>query len=119
MAGIYRYIACNSENVVQIHDDMFGYIQDSLNWIETLNPDKQNESMLGFNYYGRSIIEKNGAEKFIKIIKAWYLMFKEAPDDLILTGRYVWSEVLNLLNRLIDFSKMVETGAYLLIYIGI
>ncbi|MDR0270283.1 hypothetical protein [Paenibacillus sp.] len=109
-----------------------------MNWIETLNPDKQNESMLGFNYYGRSIIGINGASKFNKLMKAWYLMFNEAPEEIILTGRYTWiedegqqsmgeyeklifcrKEILDLLSRLIEFSTMVETGEYLMIYSGI
>ncbi|CAN7498633.1 SDR family oxidoreductase [Paenibacillus sp. LjRoot153] len=104
-------------------------MQDSLNWIETLNPDKQNERMLGFNYYGRSIIDKNGAVKFIKIMKAWYCIFDEAPEDIILTGRYTWSEddegqqstgeyerlkfnrreVLDLLNRLTEFENIKDS----------
>jgi hypothetical protein len=116
---------------------MFGYMQDSLKWIESINPDK-NESSLGFNYYGRSIIEKNGAVKLTKLIKAWYLMFSEAPEEIILTGWYTWGEdgdprttgayeklsfnrkeVLDILSLLIKFSAMVESGDYIMIYHGI
>jgi len=116
---------------------MFGYMQDSLKWIETINPGK-NECALGFNYYGQSIIEKNGAVKFTKLMKAWYLMFSEAPEEIILTGWYTWSEdgdprltgayeklsfnrkeILDTLSRLIEFSTMVESGEYKMIYIGI
>lgn len=110
-------------------------MQDSLNWIETINPGK-NESALGFNYFGQSIIENNGAEKFTKLMRAWYLMFSEAPEDILLKGRYTWSEdprstgayenlsfsrneILDTLSRLIEFSTMVESGEYKMIYIGI
>ncbi|QNK55068.1 hypothetical protein [Paenibacillus sp. PAMC21692] len=62
LSGIFNYRDSNSENVVQLHDDMFGYMQDTLKWIETINPDK-NEIAMGFNYYGWSIIEKTGATK--------------------------------------------------------
>jgi hypothetical protein len=115
---------------------MFGYMQDSLKWIETINPDK-NESALGFNYYGRTIIEKTGAVKLTRLIKAWYLMFSEAPRDIVLTGWYSWTEgedqitgayeklsfnrkeILDTLSRLIELSTMVESGEYKMIYLGI
>lgn len=116
---------------------MFGYMQDTLKWIETINPDR-NEIELGFNYYGRSIIEKNGAVKLTKLMRAWYLMFSEAPEGITLTGWYTWSEdedprttgayeklsfdrkdVLDTLSRLIEFSTMVETGEHKLIYLGL
>ncbi|NOU97859.1 hypothetical protein GC093_32215 [Paenibacillus sp. LMG 31456] len=112
-------------------------MQDSLKWIKTINPDK-NESALGFNYYGRSLIEKNGAVKLTKLMKAWYLMFSEAPEDIILTGLYTWNEdgdprktgtyeklsfkrkeILDTLGQLIEFSLLVESGEYIMIYHGI
>ncbi|TQR46396.1 hypothetical protein [Paenibacillus popilliae] len=137
LSGIYNYKDSNPENVVQLHDDMFGYMQDSLKWIETINPDK-NESALGFNYYGRSIIEKTGAVKLTKLMKAWYLMFSEAPEDVVLTGWYTWSEdgdsrttgayeklsfnrkeILDTLSKIIELSTMVESSEYKMIYLGI
>ncbi|MCR8636959.1 hypothetical protein [Paenibacillus radicis (ex Xue et al. 2023)] len=110
---------------------------DTLKWIETINPDK-NESELGFNYYGYSIIEKKGAIKLSKLMKAWYLMFSEAPEELILTGWYTWNEdedprtagayeklsfsrkeILETLSRLIEFATKVDSGEYIIIYSGI
>jgi hypothetical protein len=137
LSGIFDYKDRNPESVVQLHDDMFGYMQDSLKWIETINPDI-NESSFGFNYYGRSIIGKTGAIKLTKLMKAWYLMFSEAPEDIILTGWYTWkedgdprttgayeklsfnrNEILDNLNKLIELSTMVESGEYIIIYYGI
>ncbi|BFT69365.1 hypothetical protein [Paenibacillus sp. P36] len=137
LSGIFNYRDSNQENVVQLHDDMFGYMQDSLKWIETINPDK-NEIVLGFNYYGWSIIEKTGAAKLMKLMKAWYLIFSEAPEEIILTGWYTWNEdedpqttgaydklsfnrkaILDTLSRIIKFSTMVESGEYKIIYLGI
>ncbi|WP_155971700.1 hypothetical protein [Paenibacillus sp. Soil522] len=116
---------------------MFGYMQDSLKWIETINPDK-NESELGFNYYGFSIIEKKGAIKLSKLMKAWYLMFSEALEELTLTGWYTWDEdddprtagsyeklsfsrkeILDNLRKLIEFATVVDSGEYIMIYSGI
>ncbi|NOU97411.1 hypothetical protein GC093_29895 [Paenibacillus sp. LMG 31456] len=110
---------------------------DALKWNETRNSDT-NETTLGFNYYGRSIIEKTGATKFSKLMKAWHLMFSLAPEEVILTGWYTWpedgdsrttgayekltfsrEEILDTLRRLIEFSTMVESGEYLLIYHGL
>lgn len=112
-------------------------MQDSLKWIETINPDR-NENEFGLNYYGRSIIEKTGAKKLTKLMNAWYLMFLEAPEDIVLTGWFTWkedddtqingsyeklsfnrNEILNTLNRLIELSTTVESGEYIMIYYGI
>ncbi|WP_169090845.1 hypothetical protein [Paenibacillus sp. PL91] len=109
-----------------------------MKWIENFNPDK-NESELGFNYYGFSIIEKKGAMKFLKLMEAWYLMFSEAPEEIILTGLYTWNdedddpkligdyeklsirrkEVLDTLSKLIEFATRVESEDYKIIYSGI
>ncbi|WP_150131503.1 hypothetical protein [Paenibacillus sp. BIHB 4019] len=123
--------------VVHVHDDMFGYMQDSLKWVETYNP-VNNESELGFNYYGYSIIGKSGAATFLKVMEAWLLLFSQAPDEIKLTGWYTWTddenpkqsgyydklsfskiEVLNTLRKLIEFAIQVEAGDYKLIYNGI
>lgn len=135
--GVSKYIEKYPQNVVHLHDDMFGYMQDSLKWIKTYNPDK-NKSELGFNYFGYSIIEKKGAAIFLKIMEAWLLLFSQAPDEIKLTGSYLWAddeepkqsgyydklsfskkELLDTLSKLIEFAKQVEAEDYKILYCGI
>ncbi|WP_341281165.1 hypothetical protein [Paenibacillus sp. FSL H8-0537] len=81
------------QNVVHLHDDMFGYMQDSLKWIKTYNPDK-NKSELGF---------------------------KEDPKQSGYYDKWSFSkkELLDTLCKLIEFAKQVEAEEYKILYCGI
>jgi hypothetical protein len=30
--------------------------------------------------------------KFLKLMESWNLMFSEAPEEIILTGWYIWND---------------------------
>ncbi|WP_426453120.1 hypothetical protein ACP26L_13305 [Paenibacillus sp. S-38] len=134
---ILKYRDRHPANVAVMSDGMFAYMQDSLSWIETHNPSK-NVREYGFNRYGQSMVERRGAEKFLRLMEAWFLIFSEAPDQVILTGEYTWDgaeapiesgyyepltfqreEMLDCLGRLISFAKKVQEEDYIIIQCGI
>jgi len=136
--GIHIYKEEHPENVTELSDDLFLYMKDSLKWIETFHLGNH-RSQFGFNYHGRSIVDRSGALKLSKVLAAWHSLFTQAPDIISLTGSYSWIEgespemsgeyeklifnkhrTLSTLERLISFAnKVVETGTYKIFYIGI
>jgi len=134
---IYGYKEEHPENVIELSDDLFTYMSDSLKWIETTNPGSS-RSQLGFNYHGHSIIKRNGASKLSKVLEAWHLLFSQAPDVISLRGLYTSIEgesleksgryeklifnkhrTLSTLEKLIALANKVEPGKYNIFYMGI
>jgi hypothetical protein len=88
-------------------------------------------------YYGESLIDQHGAAGFSNILKAWYLLFSEAPELIKLKGNYTYIEgedeakgqyerlyfnkqdILKQLNRLMQFCERVKNEGYVIIYLGI
>jgi hypothetical protein len=84
-----NYLSISSD--VFLHDDFIRYINDSLNWIPTLTPSSSGWAQgKGFNLYGETVINSNGASKLYKIINAWTNLLCESPQTVILTGG--WTE---------------------------
>ncbi|NEW09926.1 hypothetical protein GK047_29010 [Paenibacillus sp. SYP-B3998] len=126
----------NHERVVHLSDDIIGYIQDTLNWVTTFNP-SINKYQFGLNYFGVSYIDKQGVGPFSNILKAWLLLFTQAPDLMKLTGNFTYSEdedeskghyeklylrkheLIVEFNRLIEFCDCIEKDNYAIIYLGI
>ncbi len=84
------------------------------------------------------MIEKESATKFLNIIKGWRDLFEEAPDVMVLTGNYQWTEgeepattghyekltfakvdVIRELEKLMDYATKVRDKDYVLLYFGI
>ena len=91
----------NDPSAIQIHDDVMGYIQDTLNWVTCYNPAKKMMKHTGLNFYGPTIIKSDGAIVADKIFTAWADLFSNGPNEITLTGNYAWIE---------GASK--ETGSY-------
>ena len=73
---------------VHLHDDVVGYLWDTLMWIPTLNP-ATGERGLGLNRWGPTAIEKDGAEIAAAVFSSWAQIFSLGPDPLDLKGPYV------------------------------
>jgi hypothetical protein len=69
-------------------------MKDFLNWLPSFNPESK-ESQRGLNYYGVTVINKQGAEKLIKILDKWLKLIDEAPETFSLRGETVWKEEEN------------------------
>lgn len=113
---------------VLLHDDLLGYIWDSVDWIPTFNPTK-NEPHFGLCRYGITSLRPGSAEKAAKILRGWASLFKEGPHKLILTGPWVHIEgepmetggyeklsfdridIVRRLEKLVSFCESVEASA--------
>jgi hypothetical protein len=86
-----RYI--NDPNALTVDDDLVVYVQDTLNWIPTINP--ANPAVwggYGLNYYGPTVINKAGAAKMARIFNLWAALLQEGPEEVKLRGGYEWTE---------------------------
>lgn len=116
-----------AKDYVSLHDDFLGYIWNSIVWIPTFNPMK-NEPNEGLCRYGITSLGSDSAEKAAKILRAWTGIFREGPETLILTGSWVYiegepmetggyeelrfdrSELTDKLEKLAAFCDMVKAG---------
>ncbi|MDF0553499.1 Coagulation factor 5/8 type-like protein [Kamptonema sp. UHCC 0994] len=75
---------------VKLHDDFIHYVNDTLKWVSTLNPDNPKEwQSYGLNLYGVTIINKQGAEVFHHVVESWAKLFSKAPAKLQLRGHWM------------------------------
>ncbi len=65
----------NDPVAIRIEDDLIRYIADTLEWIPTLNPAKNNESHRGLCYYGPTVIHTEGAQVASPIFNGWAELF--------------------------------------------
>ena len=77
---------------IQVPDDLYGYIMDSLGWVPTELPFEELReracpwSGYGMNHYGHTAIRKRGAPVFRRVCEAWIQLFSEAPRTFTLRG---------------------------------
>ncbi|MGP0062829.1 MAG: hypothetical protein ACLQGP_04400 [Isosphaeraceae bacterium] len=88
--GYMRFI--NDPRAIQLHDDLVGYMYDSLVWIPSFNPAK-GEPSDGLCRWGPTIIHTDGASRAAKIFSSWADIFSTGPELLHLTGEWSWTEV--------------------------
>lgn len=72
-----------------LHDDIVGYLGDSLRWIPTETPGYP-ERTFGLNWYGITLLGTEGVLVMRRILGAWIDLFRNGPKTLHLTGDYGW-----------------------------
>src|SRR3712207_6567195 len=77
----------NDPSAIEIHDDLLGYIADTLKWIPTYNPAKS-EKCAGLCWYGPTVIQSEGARIAAQIFRAWAELLSCGPRELQLTGSW-------------------------------
>ena len=82
-------------DAIHVHDDLLNYIADSLRWVPTLNP-ARDEHGFGLNFHGPTTIFADGAGLAAKIFRTWAQLFRLGPEHLSLTAS--WTEVVGKLN---------------------
>lgn len=139
----YQELMCRNEKTtdmidsVAISDDLVQYIADSLNWIPCKNPAvSMTKETTGINYQGVTLFDQSSAATMKSIFKAWYALFSNAPEELELTGEFVYSsnkkvlgecerlvfyknDVLELLDRLLSMIERLEEENLYLYHLGI
>lgn len=76
---------------VHLHDDLVRYMGDTLEWIPTVNPARQ-EPHRGLCMWGPTLIVVEGAEVAERVFGLWAELFAVGPPVLTLTGNYSWVE---------------------------
>lgn len=125
---------------VRVPDDVLRYFHDCFSWVPTLNPavSNQKQSGLGFNYYGPTIVNRQGAENWERILFHLKELYQGAPDLLHLTGPWTtdpstqsstagYYEVLEIkktwlitvLTTLHEFAQLASLNSHFVLHIGI
>ncbi len=87
----YHEILSKNKKSVVISDEIILYIQDSIKWVQRIDPSKNQEGY-GLNYHGITIFDEKGLTKLCKIIEAWIFLFENAPDEFELKGNFILHE---------------------------
>jgi hypothetical protein len=128
-------------SVVKIHDDLVLYMWDTLQWIPSLIPaENQTIHTYGLNYYGITIINKEGSGIFYHVMESWANLFSKAPIEFKLTGSWVQDiddqglestegyyqkidvprdTLVNRLKTLVAYATEVSRGDYFILHWGI
>lgn len=125
-------------HVVVLHDDLIQYFWDYLEWLEPINPYRQNETTQGLFYYARSLFDETQSVKFKQLISSWHSLFSHAPSQFELKGEWSWihekpetgsyekiqvekMELLSSFKNLIKLCEQVEqgNGKFYLMHCGI
>jgi hypothetical protein len=80
----------NDQGAVQLHDELIGYLMDSLKWLPSYNPSREVPTS-GLCRWGPTIIHLEGADTAYRIFTAWADLFSAGPPVLNLTGE--WTRV--------------------------
>jgi hypothetical protein len=73
---------------VRVHDDLLHYLDDTLKWIDSYNPGRQ-QPQSGLNLHGVTVI--TAPESAAEIVEAWASLSSRSPKKLKLTGAYGWT----------------------------
>ncbi|MDZ4719243.1 MAG: hypothetical protein SH847_12385 [Roseiflexaceae bacterium] len=84
-----QILQSNTEKVIYIPTKVISYINDTLVWVDTVNPSSEKSSFSGLNPFGPTIIEPVEARRIQLICDAWIGVFGLGPDQIHLTGEWV------------------------------
>jgi hypothetical protein len=107
----YKEFVGRSHAPVMIHDEILRYLSDTLQWIPTLNPAK-NERSYGLNMYGPTIIDQSGGGLFQQIFASWSHLFACGPERLTLRGLFNWQWPFEEPEHVIAESELHKLGSY-------
>lgn len=128
----------NHPDAILIHDDLMHYMQDTLAWITCYNPANKMVRHKGLNFYGPTVIKKDGAVEAQKVFTTWATLFATGPKRIKLTGPYGWvagksketgsfstikfnrDEIVEKLRTLAKYSKSVANskGELFILHLG-
>jgi hypothetical protein len=123
----------NHRKAIRIHDDVMHYLQDTMNWVTCYNPAQKMTKHRGLNFYGPTVIKKDGAVDAEKLFTAWANLFSIGPKRIKLTvgdsketGSYSAiridrDEVVDRLRTVAKYSKSVanSNAELFLLHLGI
>lgn len=80
--------ASGIDEVVTFDHGIVSYLQDSMLWVQSINPQTK-EVGNGLNLYGYTVLKDAASEKLLTIVDCWINLFKNGPQWFELTGEYV------------------------------
>ncbi len=143
----YKDLFHRDDVPVTIDDEVLRYFSDTLRWIPTLNPAK-NERGYGLNMYGPTIIDQTGGALFQDIFASWSRLFACGPEQFSIRGMFGWrwpfeesehvfsereldrlgtydrltivrDEYVRRLTKLASFGEQASTGQFFVLHLGI
>ena len=117
------------KEIVEVDDNIFIYIKDSFEWIESCWNGKQIKK--GLSYYGFSYIGLEEVEKLMHIFQCWAELFRLGTDKIILRGNfdldkgsyekniYLKKDLINIFERLIELCERAFLEKTGILYEGI
>jgi hypothetical protein len=81
----------NNPGAILLHDDLIGYMWDSLLWVPSYNPAK-GEPSVGLFRWGPTVIRTDGATTACRVFTAWADLFSAGPRSVRLTGNWTCVE---------------------------
>jgi hypothetical protein len=88
------------------------YLADTLAWVPTSNPAKQNEPGYGLNWWGPTIIDQQGGLLFAQIIATWAQLFSYGPAMLKLRGLFSWQVPLEQVTYSLNEDQSDQPKSY-------
>ena len=134
-AGNYYDVSASFDKV-QLHDDIIQYMLDTLLWIPSLNPAK-NERQHGLCLFGLTVLDQQGSALASSTFSTWAQLFSLGPEGLFLKGSYTVIEgseseghysytsearddLVNRLQTIADFAEEVtHSQNIVLLHLGI
>lgn len=77
---------CSFPDVAKLSMDLVDHIRDQIEWIDSVNPGRNNEPVLGLCYNGVTGINRRGAPMAKNVFGAWANLLQHGPEPLLLTG---------------------------------
>ncbi|WP_417384848.1 hypothetical protein [Gimesia sp.] len=136
----YGDLAGRKDAPVRVPDDVLRYFHDWFNWVPTLNPalNSEQQAGCGLNYYGPTIVNRQGAEQWERILLHLKELYQGAPDRIHLTGLWTvdsadlthaggYYEVLEIekswlievLSLLHEFARQASIGSHFVLHLGV
>lgn len=124
----YNLIKEMAEEIVKIDDELILYLNDSLNWVNSIINAKESN---GISYYGITIFQEENIVKLKNVILKWSELFILAPEEIKITGEYDEKnkkyKIIKLnkkntcqsLKKLSELLEMAKDEEKVIVYMGI
>src|SRR5947209_6651768 len=107
----YGNLLPRSDAPVSINDEALRYFFDTLTWIPTFNPAK-NEWGNGLNWWGPTVIDQTGGDLFHRIFTSWAQIFACGPTHIQLLGSFSWQWPYDEPGHLVSEDELDTMGSY-------
>lgn len=107
----YEDLLSRHDAPVSMDDEVLRYFGDTLTWIPTFNPTK-NERGNGLNWWGPTIINQVGGGLFHRVWTSWAQLFTSGPEQLRLQGLFTWQWPFEEPEHLIREDQLHILGNY-------